>query len=82
MLEDLGDGPFTIAFDIGQMKPGCVLLQASYGATPDIASVFDTGCWLLSPTPELRVYEITKAQLEKLIERVHAHHSKRGAATG
>jgi hypothetical protein len=49
------------------MKPGCVLLQASYGCESCIAHEFDTRDWLLAPTPDLKVYEVTEEQLKKLV---------------
>ncbi len=58
-----------IVYDLELMKPGCVLLQAMYGGTiPDFSSRFDAEEWLLAPTPNLKAYEITEEQLEKLTE--------------
>lgn len=61
-----------IAFDIEQMKPGCVLLQAALGCQSSIAHRFPVESWLLAPTPGLKVYEITDEQLTILTERVKA----------
>lgn len=63
-----------IVYDISLMKPGCVLLQASYGCDPLLAHNFATQTWLLAPTPGLRVYEVTESQLEILVERTHTTH--------
>lgn len=76
MLENLDDGPHTILFDPKVMKPGCPLLQAAAG-NPRIASCFDTEVWLLAPTPDMRVYEVTKAQLTRLVAIVHEKHLKK-----
>lgn len=59
-----------IAFDIKQMKPGCALLQAAMGCDSHISNYFDSKHWLLAPTDDLCVYEITKEQLEALVEKV------------
>ena len=63
-----------IAFDINEMKPGCVLLQATFDCDPHIAHKFKTEHWLLAPTPEMKVYELTPQQLEILVDKVEAHH--------
>ena len=59
-----------IAFDIKKMKVGCALLQATHGCNPLLADRFDTKYWLLYPTPNLYVYEVTEHQLGMLIEKV------------
>ena len=63
-----------IAFDIDEMKVGCVLLQATFGCPSEVASRFDTKHWLLAPTPGLKVYEINDDQLNQLITKVEARH--------
>lgn len=73
MLDVLGDGPFRLMFDIKEMKPGCALLQAAVGSA-HIASAFDPAVWLVVPTPDMKVYEITKDQLGILVARVHERH--------
>lgn len=59
-----------IAFDIEQMRPGCVLLQAALGCNSFLAHKFPTESWLLFPTPGLKVYEITEEQLPMLVSKV------------
>ena len=57
-----------IAYDTKLMRPGCVLLQAPLGCTaPNLADLFPVNSWLLAPTPDLRVFPVTDAQLLKLI---------------
>ena len=63
-----------IAFDIDEMKVGCVLLQATFDCPSEIAHRFDTDKWLLAPTPGLQVYDITEDQLDQLVDKVEAHH--------
>ena len=58
-----------IAFDIKLMKPACVLVAAGLGADFRLAHRFDTNDWLLSPTPDMSVYEITEEQLRQLIQK-------------
>lgn len=63
----------TILYDITLMQPGCVLLQAAAGCVvPEFSTKFPTECWLLSPTPDMKVYECTEEQLQKLVN----YHSK------
>ena len=61
-----------IAFDVEQMRPGCALLQAGLGCGTSIAHHFPVESWLLAPTEGLKVYEVTEAQLEKLVGMVNA----------
>ncbi len=59
----------TIAYDAVRKRPGCVLLQAALGATisnREIMEHFDTEDWLLAPTDDMKVYEVTPEQLVKL----------------
>jgi hypothetical protein len=61
-----------IAYDAVLQRPGCALLQAALGGHMGIASKFPTSSWLLAPTENLRVYEVTPAQLAVLIARAKA----------
>lgn len=69
-----------IAYDIKLMKPGCVIVQAAMGCggasflQTNIAHKFDTCHWLTSPTPDMRVYDITAGQLELLVRKTNAYH--------
>lgn len=56
-----------IAFDAKEGKVGCVLLQATRGGTvPSFSAIFDVEDWLIAPTPDLKLYEITEEQVSKL----------------
>ncbi len=59
---------YYIMYDCNLRKPGCVLLQALGGTVPkDIFfQYFDTSCWLLHPTPDLKLYPIKASELEAL----------------
>jgi hypothetical protein len=57
----------TIAYDVRLRQPGCAILQAAMGATMGIANHFDSKTWLLHPTPDMRLYEVTEAQLPALV---------------
>lgn len=59
-----------VAFDIKRMRPGCVLVAAAMGADPVASRRFPTERWLLSLTPDMRVYETTEEQMNQLVERV------------
>lgn len=61
-----------LLFDIKLMRPGCVLLAAAHGATSSIANRFKTEHWLLTPTPDLKVYAVTEDELDILVARVNA----------
>jgi hypothetical protein len=64
-----------IAFDIELMRPGCVLLQASYGCLcHELELYFPTETWLTAPTAGLAVYDVTEPQLQKLSEFVKHRH--------
>ena len=66
-----------IAFDIKLMKPGCVLLQAAFGCDrgSDFGRLFPAQTWLVAPTPDLKVYEVTTEQLEQLSQMVQEKHT-------
>lgn len=61
---------YHIVYDCVLRKPGCVLLQALGGTVPKdlFFQYFDTSCWLLHPTPNLKLYPITRSQLPLLAE--------------
>jgi hypothetical protein len=60
-----------IIFDTEKMRPGCPLIQAMMGGSIIAATRFDCGKWLLSPTVNMKLYEITEPQLEFLVEKVN-----------
>lgn len=59
-----------VAFDVTLMRPACVVLQAGLGAEPSVAHAFDSRDWLVSITPNMKVYEVTPEQLTQLVDRV------------
>ena len=66
----------NLAFDIKILKPACVLVAAGYGADTALAHRFDPHHWLLAPTPNMKVYEVTEHQLEQLVNMVEKEHGK------
>lgn len=62
--------PSHIAFDCVLCRPGCVLIQATYGIPGSIALEFPTESWLLAPTPDLKVYPLTDDILKRLKKMV------------
>lgn len=58
-----------ILFDPVLKRPGCVLLQAVAGCDPSVAHGFDSKKWLLGPTPDMAVFEVTDEQLAVLVEK-------------
>jgi hypothetical protein len=63
-----------IAYDCTLKQPGCVLLQAAMGADVALAHRFNPDHWLLAPTPDLKVYEVTDQQMEQLLVITEAAH--------
>lgn len=61
-----------LCFDIKLRRPGCVLIAAAMGAESRLASQFKTETWLLAPTPDLKVYEVTPEEFAKILEKVNA----------
>lgn len=59
-----------IAFDIKLMRPGCAIIQAAYGCDGRIAHEFPTDTWLLTPTPDIKIYPVTAEQIAKLVQMV------------
>lgn len=57
-----------VLFDMKLKKIGCVLLQAAVGGDTWLPSMIDNQHWLLSPTPDLRLYSMTREQKIKLVE--------------
>ena len=64
-----------IAYDVVQMRPGCVLVAAGLGADAALSSRFDPHDWLLVPTADMGVYEITEDQLRQLIEKTEGRNN-------
>lgn len=56
---------WTIAFDPEQRLCGCVLIQATMGATIPDAKI-DALPWALAPTPGMRLFRVDEDQLAKL----------------
>lgn len=68
-----------IAFDIELMRPACVLLQAAYRCDFSLADLFPTETWLLSPTKDMKIYNIELPQVNLLVEKTRRFHEKRKA---
>jgi hypothetical protein len=64
----------VIVFNIEAMRPACVILGAFYGGTSEYHNLFPSDTWIVDgPLMEgLKAYRITRAQAEKLVERVSA----------
>jgi hypothetical protein len=60
-----------LCFDIKEMRPGCVLLAAAMGGDTELAKQFHSETWLLAPTPDLKVYNITEEQFKALLKKVN-----------
>ena len=55
-----------ILFDRTLKRPGCVMLQVACGCGLQAALMFDSEDWLLTPTPDMRVYEVTEDEVVEL----------------
>ena len=66
-----------VAYDSKLMRPACVLIAAGMGASSEAARRFDIGHWLLHPTPDMKVYETSEAQLQRLLEMTEQRHGVR-----
>lgn len=63
-----------IAFDVEEMKPGCVLIQAALGCDPNVADAFDPDDWIVDRIAGMKVYEVTEGQLVELVAKVKERH--------
>ena len=66
----------NIVYDAKLKRPGCVLLQASYGCSSGLAHKFPLDSWLVAPTPDLKKYQVTEEQLEKLVAITKDNHEQ------
>jgi len=63
-----------IVYDAVLRRPGCVLLQSTLGGTIcNFSKLFPAESWLLAPTPNLKLYEVTQQQLDKLVVMSEVH---------
>lgn len=65
------EGVLSIAYDATLRRPGCAIMQSVMGATiPHSALDIIIGVeyWVVHPTPDMKLYEVTAAQLKKLGE--------------
>lgn len=53
-----------LAFDFTLGKPGCAIIQAAMGADydHDFGVDFPSDTWLIEPTPNMGIYEVTDDQ--------------------
>lgn len=63
----------VIVFDADEVRPACPLLQAAMGGNPSVVHHFDAASWLLTPTPGMKRYEISRKELLMLREKVVAN---------
>lgn len=59
----------TLLYDTRLKRPACVLLQAIAGGDSEaLLELFDSGDWLVSPTPDMRRVTGTRAEWERAAE--------------
>jgi len=66
-----------VAYDIKLMRPACVLVAAGMGADSHLCHSFDADDWLLAPTDDMAVYNVTDDQLQQLIQKTKAAHKEK-----
>lgn len=68
----------TIAYDCTLRRVGCPLMQSALGATAIVGEPeFPAGTWLIEPTKDMKVYEVTDEQLKKLSKMAGGRTTKR-----
>lgn len=66
----------TLVVDKDTRRPGCVLLQATYGGDSRIVSeLFEPHTWHLAPTAGLCMVTGTREQWERHAEQINAQES-------
>lgn len=62
---------FTLLYNVEKRQPGCVLLQAAYGATvygTRLWNLFHPDTWNVDPTG-MKLYRLTEAQIHIAAEK-------------
>jgi len=59
-----------LLFDMTLMRPGCINLCAAFGGDREATLAFMAETWLTAPTPDMQLYEISKAQLADVVPKV------------
>jgi len=67
-----------ILYDAKLKRPACVLLQAAAMSDYSIANRFPSESWLVYPTPDMKIYEVTPEQLDYLVKIATPSICKRG----
>lgn len=60
------DEVLNLVFDMDLGRPACALLQGVMGGSQGVTSRLPAETWLTSPTPGMKLYRITRAELRKL----------------
>ena len=58
-------------YDMKLRQPACVLLQVAMGGDPRLANRLPAECWLIAPTPDMKLYEIDETQFAEVVEYHH-----------
>lgn len=69
-----------VVYDLTLDRPACVLVAAALGGSTAVAKLFPSELWLLAPTPQMKVYEISDAGLALLVKRLEWRARDLGAA--
>ncbi len=62
---------YTIMYDAKLRKPGCVLLQCFASLPRELfwKHFGDSNCWLVHPTPDMKLYQVTEDMLPLIAEK-------------
>lgn len=65
-----------VVFDVKLKRPACVLIQSAYGCgeANSIISRIDPRLWLLAPTDDMEVFEISREDAVKMAADCNAYH--------
>jgi hypothetical protein len=61
-----------LAYDLTLRRPACAILAAALGGDVALVHAFNAENWLIHPTPDMKVYNITSEQLALLLDREEA----------
>lgn len=69
------NGQVFIAYDITLNRPGCAIIQGAMGGSSEAAQEFPTELWILSPTPDMKVYPVVSAEFLDMLVRKSLRHN-------
>ena len=69
----MSEKTFSVAFGTESRRPGCVLLQATFGGNSSIvSSLYDPATWLLAPSEPFAMVTGTMKQFQGHADKLNA----------